>query len=441
MRLAFLLPLVGIAGCSQTISPVEVVPPAISQHWELRADSLFAAPAQTNDLSGRLLVREEGRSVFTKSYGFADFENSTPHGAGTRYSVASITKSLTAAAIVRLVRSGQIDLALPVAEYLPGLEGVSTASVAQVLDHTAGLPRDLPENFANSSVAQWVADNRDYLGPVGKERYSNVGYALLAEMIESVSGNAFASFIENEVFVPHAMNASTIGGSEAIDYAKVAKGYTAGPEPSGIMPAPSASLENGASGLIATAEDLAIWAESLASGGYPEFFEAEDPLGSIDRSDASIGEYISLQGSLPGYFANAISWNGGQNSVVFVGNLFSAPALTMKGDLLILVGNEPISSRPPRPAMVESGQTHRELTGHYVSESFGEIAIESDGDGNYRLRMVGRPDYWSFHLTPIAEGLHWRAFDRVFIPGPDGISMTRRDGSKGESLEYASAAE
>lgn len=440
MRFLILLSLVGVAGCSQTPPPVELPHPPVSHRLEQRADALFSAAARTNDLSGRLLVREEGRTVFTKSYGFADFGDRIPHGAHTRYSAASITKSLTAAAVMHLVRSGEIDLERPVAEYLPEVEGATTASVAQVLDHTAGLPRDLPNSFAGGSVARWVAENRDHMGPVGAERYSNIGYALLAEIVESVSGQSFANFVEREALAPQGMKASKLGEGEASDYAHGAKGYTAGPEPSGIMPAPSAPLEIGASGLVATAEDLAIWAEGLASGSYPEFFEAEDPLGSVDRGEEAFGEYVSVQGSLPGYFANAISWNGGRNSVVFVGNLFSAPPLTMKRDLLALMGDEPLVSRAPRPEMVQAGATHSKLAGQYVSESFGEIAIERDLHGNFRVRMIGKPYFWSFHLTPVASGLHWRAFDRVFVSTPDGISMRRRGGSDIESLERLSAA-
>ena len=440
MRFVILLSLVGVAGCTHTPPPVEMTHPPVSHRLEQRADALFSAAARTNDLSGRLLVREEGRTVFTKSYGFADFGTRTRHGSPTRYSAASITKGLTAAAVVHLVRSGQIDLARPIAEYLPDLEGATTASVAQVLDHTAGLPRDLPDSFAGGSVARWVAENRDRLGPVGAERYSNIGYALLAEVVENVSGQSFANFVENQVLVPRGMKASKIGEGEASDYAHGAKGYTAGPEPSGLMPAPSAPLEIGASGLVSTGEDLAIWAEGLASGTYPEFFEAEDPLGSVDRGEETFGEYVSVQGSLPGYFANAISWNSGRNSVVFVGNLFSAPALTMKRDLLALMGEKPLVSRAPRPEVVEAGEAHSKLEGQYASESFGDIAIEREEYGHFRLRMIGKPDYWSFHLTPVASGLHWRAFDRVFVSTPDGISMRRRDGSAGEKLERLPAA-
>ena len=406
-----------------------------SDRLEVRADALFGAAARTRDLSGQLLVREAGRTVLIRNYGFSDFDDRVPHDPDTRYSAASITKSLTAAAVVQLVRAEKLDLTVPVAEYLPQLEGATIASVSQVLDHTAGLPRDLPDPYAGGSIAGWVARNRDRLGPLGEERYSNVGYALLAELVESVSGKPFGQFVATEVLGPSGMKASMIALGEASDHRGGAKGYTAGPEPSGVMSAPSVPLETGASGLIATAEDLATWAEALAAGAYPEFFEAEDPLGSVDRGNASIGEYISLQGSLPGYFANAISWNGGRNSAVFVGNMFSSPALTMKRDLLALVGDEAVALRAPGPEAVEAGALHQELAGHHASESFGDIAIERSADGAYRLRMIGRPAYWSFHLTPVAAGLHWRAFDRLFVAEAGSVAMTRSDGSDMEKLE------
>ena len=420
-----LIAAIGLGACASTVEPPPVASAKAAIALEARADALFAAPAASHDLSGTLLVRSNGRTVFERRYGYADWQLGEEHAAQTRYAAASVTKGLTAAAVVELARAGKLGLDDPVAKFLPALAQLPGISIAQVLDHTAGLPRDLPDGWQAASVAHWLAANPDALGPVGEEAYSNVGYSLLAEIVEAVSGESFAGFVEASVLGPAGMDESVI--DPATPPAGLASPYTAGPEPSGVMTAPDAPLEPGASGLVTSPRDLALWAEALAGGAYPEFFVPDDPLGSVDRGSAALGEYISVQGSLPGYSANAIAWNGGRDSVVFVGNLFSYPALSMKADLRALVGMEEVAAKTVRPAAVRETGLHTSLLGRYDSADFGPVEILKDPQtGSFRLQMIGKPAFWSFHLTSVDQGFHWRAFDRLIELRAGEAVMLRR---------------
>ena len=416
---------VGLGACVPTAEPLPATRSSPAIALEARADALFASPAAGHDLSGTLLVRSNGRTVFERRYGYADYDTGEAHSVHTRYAAASVTKGLTAAAVIKLVRAGALDLDDHVAKFLPALAPLPAVSIAQVLDHTAGLPRDLPDGWQSASVSDWLAANPDALGVAGEEVYSNVGYALLAEIVEAASGEKFSRFVEASVLAPIGMDESVID----LDATPpgLASPHTAGPEPSGVMATPDAPLEPGASGLVTSARDLALWAEALAGGAYPEFFVPDDPLGSVDRGSAALGEYVSVQGSLAGYSANAIAWNKGRDSVVFVGNLFSYPALSMKADLRALVGMEEVAMKTIRPSAVQETSMHRALLGRYDSADFGPVEIfEEPQTDTIRLKMIGRPAYWSFHLTPIETGFHWRAFDRLIELRAGETVMLRR---------------
>lgn len=141
--------------------------------------------------------------------------------------------------------------------------------------------------------------------------------------------------------------------------------YCSGPVP--------AALEIGSSGLITTAADLATWVRTLADGSYPELFTGDDPLGLIDEDTDDIGAYVSVQGTLPGYVANAIAWRDRDLTVSFTGNLFSYPALNMGEVLRALLSNEPPLPPVARPSAVPLSPDHFRLAGEHRLPDFGAV--------------------------------------------------------------------
>ena len=96
----------------------------------------------------------------------------------------------------------------------------------------------------------------------------------------------------------------------------------------------------------------------------------------------------------------------------------------MRQDLLALVGDAPLSARRPRPSEIVPGPLHADLAGSYRSEDYGDIRIERDAaNDTYRLTMIDKPAYWSFHLTPVEGGFHWRAFGRLIQRQSDNVTM------------------
>lgn len=388
-----------------------------------RFDRYFAPLAATKDLSGTLFIAEGDAPPVVCHYGYADMEQRRVlHTPETRYSAASVTKGITAATLISLQREGRVSLDDVLGDYVPGFTRYPELTLRDVLQHRAGLPRDLPDDFelASQSVSDWVLAHPELMGPAGEERYSNVGYSILAEVIEAATGLTFAEAAGQRVLASAGMTASVIDAREASQVENGALPYTAGPDPRGVMRPVDAPLAPGASGLVTTAADLAVWVRYLADDGFSELFTgkgvAEDnPLGSIDVGTDVLGEYVSVQGSLPGYSANAIAWRDRPLTISYVGNLFSYPVLGMGRTLRALLANEAPMEPPVRPDSVEVTPQHLDFMGVHTLPDFGEVEIKPHTSGaGMRLKVLGRGEFWTFFLTPIENGeLYWRSFDRT----------------------------
>lgn len=407
-----LLPIVALGACS-------------TPHPSARVDAYVAPLVASGDFAGTVLVRDASGDVHTRAYGVANLSSRAPNRADTRYSAASITKGITAATLVTLQREGRLDFADPIALHLPALAG-QKFTIEQVMRHRAGLPRDLDASFRSGgqSMSEWLATHADQLGPVGEEAYSNVGYVLLAELIERTTAEPFADAATRRVLIPLGMTGSRILDGEADLVPGGAEGLSPGPSP--VMLAASIPFGNepGAVGLVAPAADLERWVRSLADGRWPELFVGDDPLGSIDEGDDALGHYVSVQGSLPGYFAQAIAWRDSPRAIVAAGNVFSYPVLSLGRTLRGLAAG-PLDSPAARPADVPLDARHRALAGRYKHPDFGLVELAQPDEGDFFLTLPERGPEWRFYLTPLADGsLHWRAFDQRVAATVDGLAMS-----------------
>lgn len=215
-------------------------PPAVDT---ARIDAIVEASQHELHLPAVSLAIMQGHSlVLAKGYGLASREASTPATAETIYPVGSISKQFTAAAVMKLVESGRIDLDTPVTTYVPEYRPTSGTppTVRQLLQQTAGLLAwdDLPEGQAFLAKAPG-ADALDLdrivelLGPVPPLfapgtwwSYSNSNYSLLAKAIENVTGVSYEQSIERALLEPLALRSTGECASARIDHApNQAMGY------------------------------------------------------------------------------------------------------------------------------------------------------------------------------------------------------------------------
>jgi CubicO group peptidase (beta-lactamase class C family) len=235
------------------------------------------------------------------SYGLANLEERTPVTPATQFRLASVTKQFTAAAILLLAEDGRLGLDEPVRKWLPSLpEAARDVTIRHLLTHTSGLidyeeviPEGLTKQLHDIDVLRLLeTQDRTYFPPGTGYRYSNSGYALLALIVERVSGQTFATFLRERVFQPLGMHA-TVAHEEGIStLANRAFGYSEidGRWVRTDQSQTSAVLGDG--GIYSTIEDLAKWDAALRENRLlePESLKAAyTPATATDVPDVAYG--------------------------------------------------------------------------------------------------------------------------------------------------------
>jgi len=236
-------------------------------------DRLLSRRYDANQPGGVVLVEKGGKVVFRKAYGLASVELNVPMQPERVFRIGSITKQITAAAVLTLVEDGQVDLKAPIGQYLEGMpQAWGAVTVEQLLNHTGGIPN-------HTEVANYKAHMREDLAP-GEllrtyvaslpldfesgtaYRYSNTGYILLGMLIEKVSAQPYPSFLQTRFFDPLGLKHIRYG-SETELIPGLVPGYTKGPKPCSYR---STSQTFASGGLVATADDVARWLQLLYEG-------------------------------------------------------------------------------------------------------------------------------------------------------------------------------
>lgn len=212
-----------------------------------------------------VLVRHEGKKLFEHSYGLADAEAKRAATPRTNYRLASVSKHFTATAILTLMQEKKLKLEDPIATYLPGLPPGIT--IKHLLTHQSGLA-DYEDHLPagdfqvhDSDVLTILQKVPDLLAPPGtKYAYSNSGYALLALLVEKITGQRYAEALRERVLKPAGMR-NTLAHEEGNDtVANRAYGYSGTRRTD--QSRTSAVLGDG--GIYSSLEDLGHWLDCMA---------------------------------------------------------------------------------------------------------------------------------------------------------------------------------
>ena len=242
-----------------------------------RIDSLARAAVASGRVAGLAIVSvHRGDTVVARGYGRADVENDVAMTADHVFELASITKEFTAAAVLRLVAAGRVELDAPITRWIPiaPVQG-RTVTVRQLLSHTGGVP-DYAEQMGRfpgaaridvppESLLTMVRDVPPYFEPGTFMRYSNTGFALLGMLIEKVTGQPYGTWVRDSVLRPAGLASTRYCDHRAIVRHR-ARGYTL--RPSGLENADylSYSRPYSAGSFCGTAGDLARWNAALHGG-------------------------------------------------------------------------------------------------------------------------------------------------------------------------------
>jgi CubicO group peptidase (beta-lactamase class C family) len=230
--------------------------------------------AQQQIPSVALTVVQGDRPIWTRTYGCADVSARTPATPQTLYRIGSITKTFTALAIVQLHEEGKLRLDDQVSDYVTTSAiharnlGLLDVTIRELLTHSSGLQRDLPGTWwSQPSFPAQIPEHFSATYPPSSEwKYSNVGYALLGEVVAEVGGEPWAEHIQRRILAPLGMIHTETGPRPE---ASVATGY-ARPAP-GKPHVLSQHADHGAlapsAGMVSTIEDMGRYLAFHVSGG------------------------------------------------------------------------------------------------------------------------------------------------------------------------------
>ena len=161
-------------------------------------------------------IVREGELLWGRGYGCADIDAETPISLDTRFRIASISKTFTAIAILQLRDAGELGLDDPASDYLDWFDlrypGAPAITIRNLLTHSSGLPRDSHNPmWTECDAPAWddfvagLKSRPPTRPPYDKFAYSNVGYSLLGGIIERVTGDTWAAYLQRNIVDPLGM--------------------------------------------------------------------------------------------------------------------------------------------------------------------------------------------------------------------------------------------
>lgn len=380
--------------------------------------------------SGSLLVAKQGRVLVSRGYGHADRAGGVPYTERAVFSIGSITKQFTAAAILKLEMDERLTVLDPIADHLPGVpDDKSGITLQHLLTHTSGLRSDFGQgDFEALTRDEFLrrALSSELQSEPGKAfAYSNAGYGLLAAVVEIVSGQPYESFVDDQLFRPAGMTSTGFPGPYW-ERALVPHGYE-GEHDRGSMldrvvasPGPYWNL-TGNGGVHSTLEDLYRWDRALlgtrvlSEAAKQELFAPHTSVGVGTGTSYAYGWYVS---ETP-WHARLIAHTGG-DGVFFAGFrryvdddvtlIHSSNVASLLSEYPVRFVEDILFGRPYAlpPKVVAMPAAVGRFEGKYRLESGDELAVDVVGE--------------TLRVTPRGTAA-FEAF--AGVPGSDRASLAR----------------
>jgi CubicO group peptidase (beta-lactamase class C family) len=240
----------------------------------IRVDELLTQMTRDGTFTGSVLIAQDGKVILSKGYGLADRAQGIANTPQTRFHLGSMSKQFTAMAILILQSQGKLNVQDPICNYIADCPAAwQDITIHHLLTHTSGLSREqssklytILENAVGNPAmpldpAYFLGLARELLletRPGELFSYNNVGYILLAHIIEGVSGQTYAAFLEQAIFTP--LNMRDTGYEDSSS--GVAKLYTGRYDTTAAEYDPL-PISDGTGGLYSTAEDFFLWDQAL----------------------------------------------------------------------------------------------------------------------------------------------------------------------------------
>ena len=371
----------------------------------------------------------DGELAYAKGLGVRNRENNDPVTAETVFRIASMTKSFTALAILKLRDGGRLSLDDPASKWIPELSRLrypthdsAPITIRQLMTHGAGFPEDNPWGdrqlaVNDETLTHWLEAGIPFSTQPGTSyEYSNYGFALLGRIVSRASGISYREYMEKKILTPIGMTASTLEPS-AVPAQLRAAGYRKSGDSYFEEPALADGALGAMGGLLTSARDLGRYVAYQLSAWPPrdeeergpvrrsslremqqawrwsDFTTArpspEKPLNSIVgaygyglriREDCRFSHYVGHGGGLPG-FGSWMGWLPDYGIGIFVmANLtYAGPSTAVDEafDVLRKTGALKPRELPPSPALLSAREAIVKLWERWDDKEAAALAADN----------------------------------------------------------------
>ncbi|MEO0768133.1 MAG: serine hydrolase [Cyanobacteria bacterium J06649_4] len=371
---------------------------------------------ETERFMGGAMVTRKGETVFTESYGMANLEHQVPNTLQTKFRIGSITKQFTAAAILQLQDRDLLTVQSPIANYLPDYPNGDRITLHHLLTHTAGIPNltSFPDYLEwmrqPTTLEALIARFRDLpleFDPGEQYRYSNSGYVLLTQIIEQVSKQSYADYLQTQLLIPLGLGDTGYERPLAViddlanGYQFTGEGYQQADYINMAVPA-------GAGGLYSTLGDLIRWHQFLIHPDEcPPRILSDAAITLMKSPHVAMGEDapdLSYGYGLIVHKRGLIFHNGGINgfvsylgslpeqgiSIAVLSNVVNADPMGIAEGLFAILQGEPYDLPTNEAAVVVAPEVLEHYVGTYQVTSDFQVVVTVESE-QLHIQGTGQP--------------------------------------------------
>lgn len=371
---------------------------SMGQNRETELESFFSQIDKNGDISGSVLVAENGRILYQKSFGYADIQNKVHNTANTLFQIASVSKLFTAIAVLQLYEQKKLNLTEKFIKYVPSFP-YPEITIKQILSNTSGIPnpsnvfmpffrlsRDTVLTLNNVIPALKIDKLPLNFNPGERWDYSNTNYILLALLVEKISREKFGDYLSRHIFKPAGMKNTfqKTSGTNPYTHPNVAYNYAS---PFRFSSAPvrvdsfvvndfvfhyKTGPSEGDANIYTSVTDLVNFDKALTNGlllrrttpytpsirnngKKVELHGVGSEVGEVGdfywgygnriSLDSSMGKIVWESGGMPGCAANMISNPTKRQLIIWLNNQESSSAMNNTFGALNIINNKPVTAK------------------------------------------------------------------------------------------------
>jgi len=362
-----------------------------------RLDAYCKAMEANRGFNGSVKVMQNGNTVLSGSYGYADVDNKIRGDEQTRYQVGSVTKQFTATVILKLAEQGKLSLADKLSKFYPSFPKADKVTIEHLLTHRSGIKSytGVPRIFdsvktipvSEAGMVKLIASFPYDFEPGTGWAYSNSAYSLLGYIIQKATGKTYEQSVREIIFEPLGMRQSGfdfkgLTASRATGYSFVKDGVA------NRAQQVDSTVSFSAGSLYSTLEDLSRWNSSLYSGKILSTASMKNAH-TVRQNHNGLGWFVD---TLHGF--RVIQHGGGidgflcQNyvvpeegiQVIVLGNVGNYDPNAFASDLLGILAGQTVSLPEARKGILIAENILKQYEGEYELEP-GQVANFMVKDG------------------------------------------------------------